>query len=198
MSCEKQLTNKIPHFTVNDATEWGQRYEDYASRYYSAITGLELVDQPIGFMVHEYEKKGDTGRKRYGATPDFLTKSGIVVEIKCPFRRKITHAVPTYYLAQVQMQLEVCQAETAHFVQYLPPSAAGPGLMDIYCIQRDPTWWKCAVPIFDEFWDDVIGWYRKRGRELGDKSGYVFNAQELTEKDKRLLLTNEGFGIVQK
>ena len=156
-------------FTGNEATRWGQRYEEEAGQVYSYITGLKLVEESIGFMIHPYEKPGDEGRKRYGATPDFMTKGGIMVEIKCPFRRKIGHSIPLYYIAQVQFQLEVTGAKMAHFVQYRPPTNVCNGVLDIYPIMRDTTWWSRNLPVFDAFWDRVIKWYMARGREVGEK-----------------------------
>lgn len=166
----KRKTRQGPGFNGNAATRWGQKYEDEAALVYSSITGLDLVNEPIGMLIHSYEKDND-GRKRYAATPDFMTLNGIMIEIKCPYRRTITHDIPKYYMAQVQMQLEVTGASMAHFVQYRPPSDdeySIDGVLDIRPIARDPDWWREARPLFDDFWDSVISWHTKRGLELGD------------------------------
>jgi putative phage-type endonuclease len=189
-----QLTHQAPPFTGNAATQWGQSYEAEAAAVYSALTGLDLVEETIGFMTHDYEKKGDEGRKRYGATPDFLTKTGIVVEIKCPYKRKITHHVPAHYMAQVQMQLELCNAPVAHFVQYLPPLWNADGVMDIYSVRRDPTWWARSVPEFDDFWDTVIKWYRDRSRPLGERTAL----DEVPVVEAKCRGLSEAFAFVKK
>ena len=134
-------------FTGNIYTEWGNKYEKEASEVYSIVTGLPLVEEEIGFIVHEDGK--------YGATPDFITKSGIVVEIKCPYKRKIGSSVPIQYMAQVQFQLEVTGLNTAHFVQYYPPEDrgmdTGKGRLEITVVHRDKKWWERSKPIFDTF-----------------------------------------------
>ena len=141
-------------FSGNAATRWGQDHELEAAKVYSTVTGLLLVDEPIGLIVHDYESEG---QKRYAATPDFLTFSGIIVEIKCPFYRTITHAIPAHYMAQVQFQLEVTNADLAHFVQYKPPSGRDTldGVLDILPVRRDRSWWKNSLPVFDAFCDSV-------------------------------------------
>jgi hypothetical protein len=53
-----------------------------------------------------------------GASPDGITEDGVMIEIKCPFRRKITGIPPFYYWIQVQLQLEVCNLDYCDFVEY--------------------------------------------------------------------------------
>lgn len=94
----KRKTRQGSGFSGNAATRWGQKYEDEAAAVYSHLTSQVLVPEPIGLLVHDYEK---AGCKRYAATPDFMTMNGIMVEIKCPFRREITSEIPRHYTAQV-------------------------------------------------------------------------------------------------
>ena len=53
-----------------------------------------------------------------GASPDGITENGIMIEIKCPFRRKITGIPPFYYWVQCQLQLEICDLTYCDFVEY--------------------------------------------------------------------------------
>lgn len=163
-------TNQIPRWSGNVATQWGVDHETEASKVYTAITGLQLVEEEIGLLVHDYENPQDAGRKRYGATPDFLTLNGILVEIKCPFRRKITHTIPAYYMPQVQLQLEITGLDMLHFVQYKPPTYHFNGEIDILPIERDPGWFERNVPIFDNFFDRVLTWYNERGLVMGERT----------------------------
>lgn len=183
----KRKTQQGPGFKGNIATRWGQKYEPEAADVYSALTGLDLVEEEIGLIVHDYEKTGDAGRKRYAATPDFITLNGIMVEIKCPFSRKITHTIPHHYMAQVQFQLEAAGSRMAHFVQYKPPSCADTidGIMDIMLVPRDPTWWVEALPVLDTFWDSVIMWFESRGLVLGEKHGFEYGAESEQGRAKR-------------
>ena len=52
-----------------------------------------------------------------GASPDGITKDGVMLEIKCPYRRTITGVPPIYYVDQVQGQLEVCELDRCDFLE---------------------------------------------------------------------------------
>jgi len=102
-------------FTGNTATFWGQKYEQIASDIYSLIKGEDVME--FGLIIHD---KYDW----IGASPDGITPSGRMLEIKCPSRRKITGIPPLYYWIQVQLQLEVCNLDVCdffecEFVEYL-------------------------------------------------------------------------------
>ena len=163
----KKTHQSVP-FKGNVATRWGQRYEQEAADVYQKLTGMPLITEDIGLIVHPYEKIGDEGRKRYAATPDRLAWNGKCIEIKCPFRRKITHDVPKYYMAQIQCQLEVTGCKTLHFVQYRPKTVMAKGVFDIVQVERDPDWWTSRVPIMDLLWDRVIAFHNERNLEVGD------------------------------
>lgn len=86
-------------FKGNIATRWGNKYEQVASDIYSRLcneTVLEfgLIENPTIPWL--------------GASPDGITTSGRMLEIKCPFRRKPTGIPPFYYWVQVQLQLQCC------------------------------------------------------------------------------------------
>ena len=78
---------------------------------------LDLKVNEFGLIQHE----------KYsflGASPDGICKNGIMLEIKCPFTRKINktgeiynHICPAYYWVQVQQQLECCDLEECDFWQ---------------------------------------------------------------------------------
>jgi len=96
-------------FKGSIATFWGQTYEPVVTDIYSNLTNKKINE--FGLIVHpEYEW--------LGASPDGITSDGVMIEIKCPFRRKITGIPPLYYWIQVQLQLEVCNLEDCDFVEY--------------------------------------------------------------------------------
>jgi putative phage-type endonuclease len=79
--------------------KWGIKYEPVAAYLYSHLFGLRLHE--FGLLVHpEFTF--------IGASPDGISEAGIMVEIKCPYRRKITGEVPGQYYMQMQLQLAVC------------------------------------------------------------------------------------------
>ncbi len=161
----RQKTLRTRPFTGNYNTRWGNMHEAEAAAVYQHLTGLPLVEG-IGFLIHPYRKDGE---QRYGATPDFITFNGIIVEIKCPVQRKIGHFVPELYMAQLQMQMEVANLSTAHFVQYVPHTLLSDGELDITVVLRDPSWWAASLLIFDPFWDSVIAYFRNHGLQLGER-----------------------------
>lgn len=95
-------------FEGNEATFFGQKYEQVAANFYSRYTNSEVLE--FGLIQHP----------RYsflGASPDGITTSGVMLEIKCPFRRIITGIPPLYYWVQVQLQLETCNLEICDFLE---------------------------------------------------------------------------------
>lgn len=96
-------------FTASQATVWGCKYESVAIDIYSKNHGVKVIE--FGLLAHK-------DLDYIGASPDGITEDGIMIEIKCPFRRKITGITPLYYWQQVQIQLEVCDLEYCDFVEY--------------------------------------------------------------------------------
>ena len=96
-------------FKGSVATYHGQKYEDVASDLYRNKYNTEILD--FGILKHEEHSW-------LGASPDGITPSGVMLEIKCPYRRKITGIPPLYYWIQVQLQLEVCDLELCDFAEF--------------------------------------------------------------------------------
>lgn len=115
-----------PPFVQNDATHHGVKYEPPATMVYEHIKNILITE--FGCLPHptiDY----------LGASPDgigskmtldykFSDFMGVMLEIKCPPRRKIKDSgkidgeiVPHYYWVQVQLQLECCDLEVCDFLQ---------------------------------------------------------------------------------
>lgn len=95
-------------FTGNDATRWGQKYEPVANMIYERRNSTKVIE--FGLIPHP-------SYPFLGASPDGITENGVMVEIKCPPRRKITGEPPRHYWCQVQAQLEVCDLERCDFLE---------------------------------------------------------------------------------
>ena len=95
-------------FKGNIATRHGQKFEDVASNIYSLLFQTKVLE--FGLLKH------DT-LHWLGASPDGITEKGVMLEIKCPYRRKITGIAPFYYWVQVQLQLEVCDLDYCDFLE---------------------------------------------------------------------------------
>lgn len=91
------------------ATLWGQKYEAIASDIYSII--YKTMPLEFGLISH-------STIPWLAASPDGITPEGRMIEIKCPFRRKIDGIPPFYYYIQCQIQLEVCDLEVCDFAEY--------------------------------------------------------------------------------
>ena len=107
----KVLKNKVKdkvYFFSNEACDWGKKYEDVAIQVYEKRNKTKIIE--FGCIKHPTIEF-------LGASPDGITPDGVMVEIKCPFRREITGIPPVYYADQVQGQLEVCELDRCDFLE---------------------------------------------------------------------------------
>lgn len=141
-------------FTGNDATRWGNLYEDVAIEKYSQLRNKKVYS--FGLLIHpEY--------KWLGGSPDGITSDGILLEVKCPMTRKIIPGeVPHHYIAQVLLNMEICNLDIAHFIEFIPGKSDDDYEINIVEVKRDREWFQESLPIMREFWDSVEK-YRKIG-----------------------------------
>jgi putative phage-type endonuclease len=97
-------------FFTNAAMQWGNKYESVAVQIYEFRNNVEILE--FGCLKHPFISF-------LGASPDGITKEGVMLEIKCPTSRKITGEPPSYYWCQVQGQLEVCELDRCDFLECL-------------------------------------------------------------------------------
>ena len=86
----------------------GVKYECVATKIYEFREDEEVIE--FGLMPHpeiEY----------IGASPDGITKSGRMLEIKVPYSREITGVPLIHYWMQMQTQLQVCSLKECDFVE---------------------------------------------------------------------------------
>lgn len=109
---EKIILKKCGHssFKGNIYTWHGQKYEPVATSVYESRYNTTVLE--FGLLQHETIPF-------LGASPDGITLDGIMIEIKCPYTRKLTgdimdKATLSYY-AQIQLQLEVCDLQVCDF-----------------------------------------------------------------------------------
>lgn len=96
--------NKVP------AIKWGTMFEDMAMRCYSQR------NDDIG--INEFGLIPDKTLEHFGASPDGISELGIMIEIKCPYSRKIKDGfIPPKYHMQMQGQLAVCDLEECDFLE---------------------------------------------------------------------------------
>ena len=140
------------------ATGHGQKYEDEARILYEQKTGEKTFE--IGLEQHPTELW-------LGGSPDGITHSGRLLEIKCPRSRPIGDGQPpVWYLAQVQVLMEVLNLDVCDFVQYRPESITYPQPAEFVVVEikRDREWWEKYRPVMKAFWERVI-WHRANGHQ---------------------------------
>lgn len=157
-SSEKEfILSKCGHrsFFGNEATKHGEKYEDEARDKWCAMTGE--VCHEIGLFPHP---KYDW----LGGSPDGITESGKLVEIKCPLKRKITPEVPVYYMPQLQLLMDILDLDEAVFIQYKPYDLTWPAPEEFVVthVPRDPEWMNVNLPKMEALWNKVL-WYRENG-----------------------------------
>ncbi len=150
---DKCNSNPKP-FVGNQATRWGTYYEDIAIEKYSLIKNKVVLS--FGLLIHpEYPW--------LGGSPDGITTDGVLLEVKCPLHRPIIQGeIPHHYLSQILLNLEICDLEIGHFIEYAPGSSDEDYTINIVEVKRDREWFARELPNMKKFWDDVL-YYRENG-----------------------------------
>ena len=141
-------------FTGNAATRHGEKYEDEARILY---------EERYGEVVHELGLCPHPEHSWLGGSPDGVSESGKLVEIKCPPMRQIVPGeVPLCYEAQIQICMEIMDVESCYFCQYAPFDVTfpAPEVFDVTIVPRDREWFKKYLPVMDAFWKRVL-YYRE-------------------------------------
>jgi len=94
----------------NPFFEWGNMFEQVASDIYAKMHNVKMYE--FGLLRHPHISYA-------GASPDGISENGIMLEIKCPLKRKITPGadVPTQYYYQIQGQLDVCDLDECDYFE---------------------------------------------------------------------------------
>lgn len=96
-------SNAIP------ALKWGTMFEPIATEIYEDLKKKKVYE--FGLVINE-------DIKNFGASPDGITEDGCMIEIKCPYKRKIENGViPEKYQYQIQGQLAVCKLKDCDYVE---------------------------------------------------------------------------------
>ena len=141
----REKKGDIKPFIGNFITEHGVKYEPIAIQKYESLYNDKVHE--TGLYIH---KDFDW----LGASPDGVTSSGSLVEVKCPFKRIIEHCVPDYYYPQIQVQLDVLDVDNCIFIQYKPSTTDHPEILDVLNVPRDQNWMNEHIGYFYEFFQD--------------------------------------------
>lgn len=112
---KKQLLEKkaFPDGVVFDAfmapLKWGVMFEEMGMRCYQQHVNSA--------KLYEFGLIANSEIECFGASPDGITETGIMVEMKCPYKRKCTNDVPEQYFLQIQGQLATCHLSYCDYVE---------------------------------------------------------------------------------
>ena len=165
-------------FTGNVATLHGQKYEDEAIEKYCQAMGKRNHDFGLIDFNAVVREDDDHSNQKYPKGISWMAGSTdgiaedlrgledlVVLEVKCPYRRKIIHGkCPEYYLPQVQLNMAILNINKADFIEYIPENHLGnkmPMQLNIIRIQRDNSWFDNNVPILEAMWKDIELWRTK-------------------------------------
>ena len=90
------------------ALQWGIKYEPVATKLYEKRNNTDVIE--FGLIRHPKVHF-------LGASPDGITPEGIMLEIKCPYSRKIDGKIVDQYYLQMQGQLDVCDLDECDFLE---------------------------------------------------------------------------------
>lgn len=141
-------TGRGPRFKGNQATEHGNKYELPAIKKYEKLTGEKCLE--FGLL-----ESLNPGEEFLAGSPDGITTSGKLIEVKCPFRRIPTSVVPLYYVYQVQFLMHILKLEKCDFIQYVPETDVSDEIFIITAIYRNDTFWEEKFPMLVDFWKEV-------------------------------------------
>lgn len=137
-------------FTGNYMTRHGQDNEDQVRE--RAMQAVGEIAWEVGLVVHPE-------LTWLGASPDGVTNTGRLIEIKCPYKRPIIPTeVPHHYWPQIQVQLECTDLDSCYFVQWQPAHLAynGEEIFSITVVERDRTWFADNCDALKSFWADLM------------------------------------------
>lgn len=146
--CIKQIVTGS--FKGNAATRHGCFHEDGVRDRMCEIMGETAME--FGLLVHP-------DIPWLAASPDGITSTGRMIEIKCPMRRRIDPGhVPHHYYPQVQVQMEVCGLDSCYFCQWQPAhfSHTGTEIFDIVVVERDREWFARHKDALHSFWGELM------------------------------------------
>lgn len=153
----KRKTGQENGFTGNIATEHGNRYEQEAIEKYEGMSGERVIE--FGLL-----ESMNHGEHFVAGSPDGITASARLIEVKCPFRRKPTSTVPDHYLYQVQTLMHILRLSVCDFIQYVPETFWLPETFIVTVVQYDPYFWKAKFPIIQRVWEEILDVRDKQNR----------------------------------
>lgn len=134
----KEKASGISSFKGNEATYFGEVFEPVAREVYMYLTG-EHVEE-FGLIVNP-------DLPYCAVSPDGVTESDRLLEIKCPYSRTITGVIPHHYFHQIQLQLAVCDCDECDFLECKFTEISED---EFKSIRQDKSKFICVVKTFND------------------------------------------------
>lgn len=124
----------------NEAMNYGTENEPVAIEAYRLhhVSGSSPTFM-VGFVPHETISW-------IGCSPDLLVGEKGLAEIKCPASKELYPAIPPYYMAQMQGQMEVTNRDWCDFVVWTPTK------LSVTHVPRSAEYWEWMYERIAEFW----------------------------------------------
>ena len=164
-SAMKKKIGLEPSFNGNAATEHGNLYEPVAIDKYEEQRGQKVFS--FGLL-----ESINPGEDFLAGSPDGITATGRLIEVKCPFMRVPNGTVPFHYMHQIQTLLHILRLDVCDFIEFVPGSLWNDEILSIVEVKRDDEFWFRIYPKILSFHEDVVAF---------EKSG---NMPVILESDK--------------
>ncbi len=161
-----------PGFTGNAATEHGNKYEDVAIGIYEQRSEEKVIEFGLLESIKYKHKGEDVNTSFLAGSPDGITASGRLIEVKCPFRRKPNGVVPGHYVHQIQTLMHILDLPVCDFIEYVPAGIWTAEIFSVVTVYRCDVFWEKNFPILQRFWNEVLslqGEIEMHGIEYADE-----------------------------
>lgn len=171
-SALKRKTGVEKPFKGNAATEHGNKYEMEAIIKYEKRTQQKCLEFGLLESLNE-------GEEFLAGSPDGITTTGHLIEVKCPYRRTPTEVIPEHYRYQIQFLMHTLQLPCCDFIQYVPETEWN---VEVFIVTREmynPYFWIKYFPVLKTFWADVL-----EVRRLMEKSTIIEDGEDSDDCDE--------------
>jgi putative phage-type endonuclease len=168
--CKKFYMKKCGYDTVHfdDANvylQWGVMFEPVATALYHTRTGIR---------VNEFGIIKNPRFPFLGASPDGITDLGIMLEIKCPYKRTFTDdSIIKQYFYQIQGQLDTCDMDECDFLE---------AKFEQY--DTEACFWEDFEDEFNVYSSD----FKEKGIVIKQKDKYIYSPTNSTKEQLKTWL----------
>lgn len=148
LSALKKKVGAEKPFQGNAATRHGTLLEPHAIQMYEKMTGEKVLDFGLMNSLNDDEDY-------IAGSPDGITASGRLIEVKCPYRRVPNGTVPAHYVHQIQTLMHILHIGICDFIEFVPGNTPEEDVFCVIPVQRDEDYWIETKPKLRAFWDDV-------------------------------------------